>query len=258
MRAGHGGNHMRWLRRFFADLLGAHADGVRAIGGLPLLFVLLIGWEFAQHVVEVRIGFFDSVEAGRAAANDPARMALGWVKMISVYVGGFFVIRFLVARRGDAALDPLPAAARRYAPYLLYSLVLFALVFYARSIVPPNGVFAFRTTLGLAQVAVEPLLMPWIVAAATDGSVRGPLASARLTGRWYPWALALFFVGRIPVNAAHQLLNRFAVGQPDHVLWPMLVLDAIVVGLVIAVVPAVSVRVARFVRERRDAGSRAA
>ena len=65
------------LRRFGTDLVGAHVDGFRAILALPLLFALLIGWEFAQHVMEYRIGFFQSREAARAVAEDPSRMALG-------------------------------------------------------------------------------------------------------------------------------------------------------------------------------------
>lgn len=242
---------MLWLRRFFSDLLGAHLDGVRAALGLPLLFVVLIGWEFAQHVIEVRIGFFDSREAAKAVANDPSRMVLAWIKMISVYVGGFFVIRYLAARNGNTTLAPVGTTLRRYAPYIVYSLMLFALVFYASSLVPKPSVFSFRAVLGLGQVAVEPLLMLWIVAAATDGAVRDPLRSARLTGWLYLWALALFFIGRIPVNAAHQLLNRYARGQPDFILWPMLIVDAVVVGLIIAVIPALYVRIARFIHERR-------
>ncbi len=241
---------MPWLRRFFSDLIGAHLDGVRAMIGLPLLFAVLIGWEFAQHVVEVGIGFFDSREAAKAVANDPSRMVFGWVKMISVYVGGFLVIRYLARKNGDAPA-PLGTAIRRYAPYIAYSLGLFALIFYAPSLTQESSVMAFRTAVGLTQMLVEPLLMLWIVSAATDGAIRNPVRSARLTGWLYFYAFALFFVGRIPVNAAHQLLNRYAMGQPGSILWPMLVLDAVVVGLIIAVIPALYVRVARRVRDRQ-------
>lgn len=242
---------MSLLRRFFGDLIGAHLDGFRSMMGLPLLFAVLIVWEFAQHVIEVRIGFFDSREAAKAVANDPARMAFGWIKMISVYVGGFFVIRYLAAKNADAPLSPVGLALRRYAPYIAYSLGLFALVLYARGFVPATSVTTFRTIVSLAQIAVEPLLILWIVSAATDGTVRNPFRSVRVTGWLYFWALALFFVGRLPVNAAHQLLNRYAMGQPELLLWPMLVIDAVVVGLIIAVIPALYVRIARFIWERQ-------
>ncbi len=242
---------MPWLRRFFSDLIGAHLDGARAMRGLPLLFAVLIGWEFAQHVVEVGIGFFDSRQTAKALANDPSRMVFGWVKMISVYIGGFFVIRYLARKNGDATPAPVGTALRRYAPYIAYSLGLFALIFYAPGLIQESSVVAFRTAVGLTQMLFEPLLMLWIVSAATDGAIRNPVRSARLTGWLYFYAFALFFVGRIPVNAAHQLLNRYAMGQPGSILWPMLVLDAIVVGLIIAVVPALYVRVAQCVRDRQ-------
>ncbi|WP_084582186.1 hypothetical protein [Sphingomonas azotifigens] len=235
---------MTWLKRFGIDLIGAHVDGVRAIRALPWLFGVLIAWELAQHVVEVRIGFFTSVDAARAVQEDGGRMLLGWIKMLSVYVGGFFVLRQLAGRVNA----PIGTAALRYLPYLAYALIAFALIFYAGRWAP-DRVDEARAVVALAQIAIEPLLMLWVVSAATDGEVRTPWQSARMLGWRYAYALPLFFVGRIPVNAVHQLLNRYAMGQPPALLWPMLVLDAITVGLIIAVIPAIAVRVARRVRE---------
>jgi hypothetical protein len=253
---------MIWLRRFFTDLFGAYLDGFRVARALPWLFVALVAWEFVQHVVEVRIGFFESEAASRAVAQDTTRIAFGWVKMLLVYVGGFFAIRYLAWGDGVQAMRPTPGTLLRYAPYVAYAMTLFALVFHARSLVAQDQVMTFRMAVGLAQMAIEPLLILWIVSAATSGAVRGPLQSARLTGWLYIWALLLFFVGRIPINAAHQLLNKFAIGQPEAILWPMLVLDSVVVGLLIFIVPALYVRIARFIAERpapaKAAGRRAA
>lgn len=242
---------MEWIKRYFRDLVGAHIDGLRAIAGLPWLFTLFIGWEFAQHVAEVRSGFFESLQAAKAAQYDNWRSVLGWIKMLFVYVGGFFVIRWLVSRSGGRIVAPAGEALRRYAPYLAYSLMLFALVFYAPQLVPAGQVMTLRAAIGLPQVLIEPLLAVWIVSAATDGSVRGPIGSARRTGILYFWALALFFVGRLPVNLAHQGLNKLARGQDGAVLWSILALDAVVVGLIIAVIPAIYVRIARLIDERR-------
>ena len=243
---------MRWVKRFFSDLVGAYADGFRFAAGLPLLFAAMVALEFGQHAIEFHIGFFDSEAAGRAVALDSSRMILGWIKMILVYVGGFFAIRYLVWGNRARALTVTREAIIRYMPYIAYSLVMFALVFYARSFVAEDRVMAFRSVFGLAQIAIEPLLMLWIVSAATGGVVRGPLESAKRTGWLYFWALGLFFIGRIPINAAHQLLNRYAVGQSPSVMWAMLALDALVVGLLIAIVPALYVRISRFVIGTED------
>ncbi|MBS0479885.1 MAG: hypothetical protein JSR79_11380 [Proteobacteria bacterium] len=246
---------MGWIRRYFTDLIVAHVDGVRAIAGLPWLFVLLIGWEFAQHIAEVRSGMFESLATAKAVQYDGARLALGWVKMLSVYVGGFFVIRYLVRRDHVRPVAPLGAAIVRYIPYIGYSLILFALVLYAPQIVPGPNFQTLRAGVGLSQVFVEPLLMLWIVSAATDGVVRSPSQSARCTGLLYFWALALFFVGRLPVNIVHQLLNRYAIGQEQAVVWSMMVVDAAAAGLIIAVIPAIYVRIARLIEERRSRSS---
>ncbi|MCP3733775.1 hypothetical protein M9979_02620 [Sphingomonas sp. RP10(2022)] len=243
---------MRAIRRFLADLFGAYADGARVVAGLPLLFGAIIAWEFAQHVVEYRIGFFDSKEIAKAVSLDPSRMALGWVKMILVYVGGFFAIRFLVNGSARGVMTPRWGTMVRYLPYIAYALTIFALIFYARALVPAERVTAFRGTVGLIQIAVEPLLMLWIVSAATDGPVRTPWHSARRIGSGYVRALALFFIGRMPIGAAHQFLGTWAIGRATPLLWPMLVLDAVVVGLLIAIIPAIYVRVAAR-RDRQDA-----
>lgn len=239
------------VRRFFVDLVGAYADGVRSMIALPLLFALLVGFEFVQHVAEVRIGFFNSAAAAHSFSNDSSRMTLGWLKMISVYVGGFFVIRYLVRCRAGKPVAAIRVAAQRYIPYVVYSLCLSALIFYGPSLAPQGNGSSIRAMVALIQIGLEPLLILWIVSAATDGRTGGPVKSAKASWPWYIWGLMLFFVGRLPVNALHQLLNHAAIGSRGAVLWMLLGADAICVGLIISVVPALYVRIARFIGERR-------
>jgi hypothetical protein len=244
---------MIWGKRFVLDIVSAHIDAVRAIVALPWFFALVIAWEFAQHIMEIRIGFFDSRAAASAVAATPSRMLLGWVKELWVYIGGFLVIRQLVGRRGDRPVAPLMPALRRYLPYIAYSLFIAAIIIYANRFVPESGVDNFRLAVGLGQMLLEPALMLWMVSAATDGRVRGPLSSTRQTGWLYLYALPLFYIGRYPTGWAHQALNIDAIGQPRATVWAMLTIDAIVVGLLIAVVPAIAVRVAHRIGERRQA-----
>ncbi len=242
---------MQWTRRFFTDLAGSYLDSLRAIKGLPWLFAAIIAWEFAQHVVEVRIGMFTDKEMARAVSQDGARMAFGWVKMISIYVGAFFVIRHFAGKRDGRQLAPRGTAAKRFAPYLVYSLVMFAAVFYTRDFAGEEHVDTVRTIVGLGQVLVEPLLMAWVVAAATDGRIAGPIGSARHTGLLYFLALPLFLLTRVPVSLLHQNLNEWAMGKQGAELWSLLAIDSLVVGLIVAITPAAMVRVARWVELRR-------
>lgn len=133
---------------------------------------------------------------------------------------------------------------------MLHALTVFALIFYAGAIVPTPRVMTLRGFVGIGQLLVEPLLMLWIVSAATDGPVPTPWESARRMGGMYIYAFPLFFIGRIPVGAAHQVLATWPIGRASALLWPMLALDAIVVGPLIAVVPALYVRCVQRIRLR--------
>ena len=242
---------MIWIRRFFADLAGTYLDSVRAMKALPWLFAAIVLWEFAQHVVEVRIGMFASKDAARAVGDHGARMAFGWIKMISIYVGMFFVIRHFAGQRDGRRLDPNGQAAKRFAPYLVYSLIAFAAIFYARQLVAEPQVDTLRTSVGLAQMLIEPLIMIWVVAAATDGRIGGPIGSIRQTGLLYLLALPLFLLIRAPVSLLHAALNDWAMGTEGAQLWSLLAIDSLVVGVIVAIVPAAMVRVARWVELRR-------
>lgn len=236
---------MFWVKRFFVDFLGSYVDGLRAARGLFWFVSALVLWEFAQHVVEIRTGFFDTAAARSGAAFDPGRMLLGWIKMISIYIGYYLVFRYLHWGSARRAFAPDLSSIARFFPYFAYSLIMFALIFYAPLFIPDHSVAAFRSVAGLSQLAIEPLLIPWIVSAATGGTVRGPLGSGRQMGWLYFWALLLGFVGRIPLNGGHRLLNMVALGQPGAVLWSILALDSLVVGLILVVIPALYFRIAR-------------
>ena len=242
---------MIWMKRFFTDLGGTYLDSLRAIKALPWLFAAIIGWEFAQHIVEVRIGMFESKEMARAVADDGLRMAFGWVKMASIYVGAFFVIRHFVSQRSDRVLAPLRSASLKYLPYLVYSLLAFAAIFYAPSILPEAHVDSFRTTIGLGQPLLEPLLIAWVVSAATDGRIGGPIASARRLGLLYLLALPFLLLARLPVSLLHQDLNQTAMGSTGAELWLTLAIDAVVVGIIASIVPAAMVRVAGWIELRK-------
>ncbi|BCA57261.1 hypothetical protein [Sphingomonas sp. HMP6] len=104
---------------------------------------------------------------------------------------------------------------------------------------------------GLGQLLLEPALLVWFVNAGPGTTGYGPVRSARLTGGWYFWALALGLLMRIPFSQTHGRLNHFAAGQPAAVLWPMLLLDALVVPVMVVAVAAVQLRAARAIAERR-------
>lgn len=252
------------FKRYFRDLVGVHIDGFAFARAVPLVFLLVVAIELTQHIIEVRIGFFGSAEQRRAVAMDSSRLVLGWMKMLSIYGVGWIAIRYYVFESASCALVISTRDIVRYAPVIAYQMALFIILFHGPRMLQAIGLAidakTLRTTVGLAQVFGEPLLFLWFVGAATDGPVKGPISSARTTALMYFWALALFFVARLPINGLHQAGNVFAAGQPDYILWPLLIFDAFVVGLIAAIIPAIYVRVARTIGEKRgfalDPGSK--
>lgn len=242
---------------FARNWVGAFGDGLRAVKALPLVVLAMAAIELAQHVVEFRIGFFSGdLATRRAVVLDPLRMAFGWPKMFATWAVAFFAIRYLVLGDARAALRPPIAALKRYAWVVLFLLIPFAVILYAEPIVALLGldaraVTSVRVIAGLGQQLLEPGLCLWFLSAALGSDAFEPFRSAGATRWLWFWGFALIFLARIPFNAAHQLLNRYAAGQQPVVLWPMLVLDALVVIVLVTVVAAAEVRVARFVTERR-------
>ncbi|WP_404371264.1 hypothetical protein AB5I39_03600 [Sphingomonas sp. MMS24-J45] len=245
-------------KRFFASLGGAFVDVGRVARAMPWLLAMMIAIEFVQHIIEVRIGFFSADAAVRHAAQlQPIRMALGWPKMLMVWSVAFFTIRYLALNDVAAALRPSRLAMQRYAWVILFQFVPTAIVIYAEPILKLFGlgsageVMALRTAGGLTQLLIEPLLWMWFVSAALGTNGYAPLQSARVTGLWYFWALLLGLLIRIPFSQIHGRLNIFAAGQPDAVLWPVLLLDAVVVPVMVTAAAAVQLRAAQAIAERR-------
>ncbi|CAN5452770.1 hypothetical protein BH10PSE14_BH10PSE14_30450 [soil metagenome] len=245
------------IKAFFTNWAGAFRDSWGAARALPILLVLMIGIEAAQHVVELQLGFFSADAAVRKAASlQPLRMAFGWPKMLILYAVGFVATRWFVMRDARAALRPSGMALRRYLWVVSFQLIPAVGTIYAGPIVAwlgrgPEAVATLRAVCGLGQLLLEPLLLLWFVNAAIGTHGYGPIASAR-TVRWrYPWALLLIFVTRMPVSLLHNGFNHWAAGRPLALQGMMLALDALVVGVLALIVPAIQVRIARYIADRR-------
>jgi len=86
----------------------------------PLLFLIPVLAEFAQHFVEMRLGMYASLTAARHVANAADRTAWGMVKVIALTLPGYWYVRYLAF--GDAR-----RAARIERPAIGLFMVQFAL-----------------------------------------------------------------------------------------------------------------------------------
>lgn len=199
----------------------------------PLLALFPVVFELLQHVVEVRIGLYDSVAAAKATEHHPLRMAFGMVKVLSLIIPGYWVTRFLAfgdARRARAIESP--------ALWLFGSVVAFhTLLAAVQLFVLPQTLPVTLVTLALGQV-IGCLIPAWTVAAALGNRAIGPGRSVAIMAPHMPWTFVVLLLSILPLMIPHYLLGAVALLAPKLWLWPALVLDALLVGWLCAVMAA--------------------
>jgi hypothetical protein len=224
---------------------------------LPLIFAMPVLVEGLQHVAEWRIGMFESGAMAEAVSDHPARMSVGYVKTALLCVMGYWVWRFL-GFKGDLG---------RVLRFDRTAIALFALVlaFQAAQVVVQNqagtllgatiateaGLFLTGLALILAAMALEIYIAAWKVGAALGNRRMGPLASLRTMHGSIAWGYGFTLLMFFPVMILHYLLNGLAIGRPAAIAWPLLTLDALVVGYLAVLLPTTV-----FIVARRAAGRR--
>lgn len=217
------------------SILRAYRDSARIAIALPLLFALPAGAELVQHVIEYRIGLFDSLAAMRAAGDHPARIGFGQVKILSLVALLYWVARWQMFR-DDPARRVLGDArsAFLFAFVLLFGIALGAVQQFGGGWIAPlidgRALVGIGIAFFAATTALEVYLSGWKVGAALGNRRLGFLASFRLIHGNFWWSLGFTIAMVLPLMILHYLLNGLAVGRPDALLWAMLALDALVVG----------------------------
>lgn len=190
----------------------------------PLIALIPILAELAQHVVEMQAGMYDGLAAAEAAEADPDRMAFGFVKTLALGLVGYWATRFY-ASRGDAAY------ARRIERR---AAALFAVVFALQALLSALGLFVFTGVVAAGFFVFSLIFTPLLArfaAAAPLGAWISPFASIRQMAPQLPWAIAFNIVAILPLMAVHYALGIGAIFVPgEAVKWAMLIVDSLVVG----------------------------
>ncbi|WP_339536278.1 hypothetical protein, partial [Pseudomonas hunanensis] len=82
------------------------------------------------------------------------------------------------------------------------------------------------------------LLHPWFVAAALGNPAIGPQRSVAIMARQTLWSFVFMLVAILPLMIPHYVLGALAILGPKPLLWPVLVLDSLLVGWLSAVIVA--------------------
>lgn len=220
---------MTFAKAFTATFRGSIAFLIAC----PLLALVPVAFEMLQHLGEVHIGMYDSIAAAKATEHHPLRMALGMVKVVALIVPGYWIIRFFAWRDGAAASRVDGRAVLLFAGVVAFHAALAALQLF---VLPPTvGVLLAGFAVGQAIACLVPA---WTVAAALGNAAIGPLASARIMARQLPFTFALLMLTMLPLMIPHYALGAAALFAGKALLWPILLVDALLVGWLCAVMVA--------------------
>jgi hypothetical protein len=97
----------------------------------------------------------------------------------------------------------------------------------------------------VAALVISTAIVAWGVAAPLGDAAVGPIRSARLMARHLPWSIALYLAAFLPLLVPHYALGALALLGPAPLLWPVLVVDSLLVGVMAPVMIAASYHAAQ-------------
>ena len=209
--------------------------GFALFGLAPLIVAIAVLPEFVQHIVEIRIGMFNGGEGVRDLADGALRWSFGYAKLAGLLIAMFAAARFWAAREGGGSWWRLGNVA--WLPLAIgLAIFLFAPVLpdLVKAWIPD---WAYTTAYWGISLAVAPLLFAILAALSGDRRI-GPLAGYWRDWRWVPLLLMLLIAAYLLPLTAHYGLHRLAIGAPPLLLWPLMTVDALVVGLLASLVGA--------------------
>jgi hypothetical protein len=206
------------------ELVALHRDGTRVFAAAPLIPLIAILPEAAQHVAEIAIGMFASRDAMLAHQDDSLRWAFGYVK-----VAGLLLAMLAAARFGALGRSWWDLRTVRWKTFLIAVLLNVAVglaIEGLKRIVPPSAAQPVELAITIATLPLLLYLLNAFVGRPTS------IGEAFTRGwRAVPLLLLLLVTAYLPAFAAHAGLHRLALGQPLPLLAVILLVDSVVVGI---------------------------
>ena len=236
----------------------AYRDSAQIMVALPALFALAAGTEFIQHVIEQRIGMFESFESAEATAGHAARMGFGQVKILSLILLLYWVSRWQAYRdRPDRSVLGDRRSALLFLGVVLLGIALglvqqFGGALLSPLVSNPRALLAIGLAYFAASFALEIYLTGWKVGAALGNSRLSIPASFRIMHGNFWWSLGFSIVMILPLMVLHYALNIIAIGKAAAPLWAILAADALVVGYLGLVLATTSFLIAQRATQRAE------
>jgi hypothetical protein len=105
----------------------SYSGSIAFLTACPVLALFPVAFELVQHLVEVRIGMYDSLAAAKAVEHDQLRMGFGFLKVIALVVPEYWVVRYLVFREQARAAQFDRLAVSLFAVFMAFKLGLTAI-----------------------------------------------------------------------------------------------------------------------------------
>jgi hypothetical protein len=219
------------VRGIFLAIYESYRLGGRTFLIAPAIVAIAVLPEFIQHVVEIQLGMFDSMEAARRLANDPLRWGFGYAKIAGLVLAILLTTR-LWACDGSvrrALLIPPGVLLRTVGALAVTLLIGLGLDYLAKLLPPLPG-----AALALVSAILQAGMTAWTVAQLIED--RTMTLRRALTTHLPTAALLflLFFAAMAPAQLLHLANHRMALGQPDALVWPLMLFDSLLVGLMAA------------------------
>ena len=229
---------------FFQALRQTYGGSIAFLIACPLLALVPVFFEVVQHIVEVKIVMYQSIAMAKAVEHDPRRMGFGMIKVIALILPGYWIVRFLAWRDPRAAARPDARAVRLFAGFAAFQIALAVLQLF---VLPQIGWVLLATFVGGQVIGI--LIAAWGVAAALGNAAIGPRASIAIMARQMPWTFVFSLLAMLPLMVPHYAFAALAILGPKALLWPVLLIDSLLVGWLSAVLVAAS-----YVAAERAAG----
>lgn len=216
-------------------LLHVLRDAFRLWWLAPAIPLIAVIPEFAQHVVEINIGMFDSREAAKALSDDPTRWAFGYAKLTGYLIAILAATRFWAARRqGLAWYSPWGIAWKVFGLALVLNGLFMALsAVFADPLKGAVGEMATNAISLALNLVTLPLLV--LLVAGLVGDKSATLASVYRTGWGAAFRIVLFSaVVLVPLMALHSYNHELAFGAHPALVWALMVFDSLLIGLLAA------------------------
>jgi len=222
------GDRSAGLRRILRMPLDLFSMGISMLWLAPAVLAIVAVPEFIQHVVEIRLGMFESDAAFRASQLDQTRMVFGFAKIAGLLLTFLAAARFWWTRRhGGRWWDVRQISWPRF--------LLGAALFFGVGSAPEllNGVIskpAYQIVGAVWTILLLPALFLMLAGLFADRAT--PFATLWL--RAWPWLAliaALVVLGYAPASWLHLQNHLWASGAAEPLIWALMVWDSLVVGL---------------------------